>query len=79
MAFVQNGTSYLISAERTAKLAARYALALEDDPSIRQATQAGTHLMKVMEKRLLRVHDARGVDAGMRERWVKTVGWYPLP
>ena len=79
MAFVQNGTSYLISAHKTTKLAERYALALEDDPSIQQATQAGTHLMKVMEKRVLRVHDARGVDAGMLERWVKTVGWYPLP
>jgi hypothetical protein len=78
-AFLLNGTSYLISAHKTTKLAERYAQALEDDPSIQQAAQAGTHLMRVMEKRVLRVHDARGVDAGMLERWVKTVGWYPLP
>ena len=78
-AFLLNGTSYLISAHKTAKLASQYGRALEDDPSVQQATQAGTHLMRVMEKRVLRVHDARGVDAGMLERWVKTVGWYPLP
>jgi hypothetical protein len=77
--FLQTGTTYVISVHKTEQLAQRYGAALQGDPSVRQATQAGTHLVRVVERRVLRVHDARGVGAQQLETWARTVGWYPLP
>jgi hypothetical protein len=77
--FLQTGTTYVISVHKTEQLAQRYGAALQGDPSVQQATQAGTHLVRVVERRVLRVHDARGVGALQLETWAKTVGWYPLP
>lgn len=77
--FLQNGTTYVVSLHRKEEFAQKYAAALEADPAVRQATAGGTHLLRVVQKRVLRVHDARGVNAGQLEAWEKTVGWYPLP
>ena len=77
--FLQNGTTYVVTLHRKEKFAQDYATALGNDPAVQQAAQAGTHLLKVVGKRVLRVHDPRGVSAGQLEAWEKTVGWYPLP
>ncbi len=77
--FLQNGTTFVVTLHRKEQFAQRYASALQGDPSVQQATQAGLHLMRVVDKRVLRVHDARGVNAGQLETWAKTVGRYPLP
>jgi len=77
--FVQSGTTYVVTLHRKEKFAQQYAAALENDPAVQQATQVATHLLKLIDKRVLRVHDARGVTAGQLEAWEKTVGWYPLP
>ena len=48
--FLQNGTTYVVSLHRKQEFAQRYAAALQDDPAVRQATQAGTHLVRVVEQ-----------------------------
>jgi len=77
--FLQNGATYVVTLHRKEEFAQRYGAALQADPSVQQATGAGLHLLRVVDKRVLRVHDARGVNGGQLETWAKTVGWYPLP